>query len=362
LPFSEPCPSYQKPYCIVSGYSLTISYARVGDKIEVTINSSANIDLIYIWEMISDFEYISFQTETPCSTIFLTNQSSVNASVTFGLSSGIYNLKNYDLNIDKSVTIPNRFDCEMSRDYTYFVQSGGATLHTLNYGNSLNELSVTAYFNDNDLFIQIAQVGFETLGLLFSIDGVNYQSESFFEDLDSGTYTLYIKDIYGCQKTFIVINNGESNGNITTPYSDISESNSLRFVRRVNRENCGNYKNQFNTLSCEENVQIPNQFIQLFQSCDIIKTQVKTSYQNVEVGAGNTEIIAEKILANIGLEDKRDCTYYSYNNQLAILFTTGNTYNYDTTDINGTYELNAVAGEKIPVGSVSKSSAQCLTR
>jgi len=99
---------------------------------------------------------------------------------------------------------------------------------------------------------------------------------------------------------------------------------------------------------------MPNKFTQLFQACDTIKTQVKTSYQNVEVYAKDnagvfTEIVATKIVNNIQLEDKRDCTYYTYNGQLAVLFTSGNTYDYDTTDINGTYDLN---GALPPYGTV----------
>lgn len=68
----------------------------------------------------------------------------------------------------------------------------------------------------------------------------------------------------------------------------------MRFIKRVTHENCGNYKNQFNTLSCEENLQIPNKFTQLFQGCDTIKTQVKTSYQNVEVYAKIMPVLLQK--------------------------------------------------------------------
>jgi len=334
---------------IVGGYNTSIDYAIVDNTIEVTITSDAPANQIYVWELVSDYEYISFRTATPCETIFLSNQSSVNALPIFAQTPGNYILRNTTLATNKAVTIPNYFDCELQRNYSYMLKTTGDTL-ILSFGffDSLSEINVNAYFTENNLIINILQDGYEFLGLLFSINGVDYQAEPLFEDLEIGTYTLRIKDIYGCERTFTVINNGETNGNVTVPYHYVSEENSLRFVRLVDHQNCGNYKNVFNTLSCAENVQIPYRFTQLFQSCDIdIRTQIKTSYQNIEAYSkdndGNlVEIIAEKIVNNIGLEDKRDCIYYSYDGKLAVLFLTGNTYDYNTTDINGTYELNGL--------------------
>ena len=332
----------------VGGYSLTISYLRVVDRIEVTIDSSAPANLITVWEMISDYDYISFQTETPCSTIFLTNQSSANASVIFGQTSGNYLIRNYDTLTNKAVTIPSRFDCEIeNRDNSYALQSsGGTTILTFGFSDSLNPINIIAYFSNNNLIITISQVGYELLGLLFSIDGTTFQTEPLFEDLASGDYTVTVKDIYGCQKTVEVTNSGQSNLNTVTPYAFISEANSLRFVDIVDHGNCGNYKNIYNTLSCAENLQIPYKYIQRFQTCDTnILTQIKTSYQNIEAYAidtdGNeTELTAVKIVTNIGLEDKRDCQYYTYNGKLAVLFTSGNTYEYGTTTVTGTYTLD----------------------
>jgi hypothetical protein len=78
----------------------------------------------------------------------------------------------------------------------------------------------------------------------------------------------------------------------------------------------------------------------LFQSCDYIRTQLLTSYENVAVAIGDTEIIPTKIVRNIGIEDRRDAYYFVYNGSLAVMFTSGNTYDYGTTNVNGTYELN----------------------
>jgi len=213
--------------------------------------------------------------------------------------------------------------------------------------NSLSAIDDICLIIQNNT-VRVEKKADVALSLIFSINGIDYQTEPIFEDVDTGNYTLYAKDRLGCIKSISITNNGETNGNITTPYVFVSESNSLRFIRRLTWQNCGNYKNIFNTLSCEENQDLkPNRFIQLFQSCDTIGTQIKTSYQNIEVYAKDnlgieTELTANKIVSNIGISDKRDCTYYTFEGKLAVLFTFGNIYDYDSTDIIGTYELNGL--------------------
>lgn len=335
------------------GYLTTVSYARVGNKIEATVTSSAANDLISFWEVLCDDDYILIITADPCRAIFLSNATSVNAEPIFALTPGNYEIKNINLNTITNVVIPSTFDCIFLKGFSYAIQQGGATLLTFNVTASISILNLNLILTDNTLVINV--VGTYAV-LEFSLDGITYQSETVFTDIPLGDSTLYVRDSYHCVKTFTITNNGETNGNETTPYTYISESNSLRFIKRVTHENCGNYKNQFNTLSCEENLQIPNKYTQLFQTCDTIKTQIKTSYDNIEVYAKDsngdfTEIIAEKIVNNIGVSDKRDCTYYTYNGQLAVLFTSGNTYDYDTTDINGTYQLNGLLPDYGVVGT-----------
>jgi len=340
----------------VGGFSTTITYARIGNTIEVTITQGTGPSLISFWKMISDFEYVSFKTETPCETVFLTNQSSANAIPIFGFDTGIYNIKNTDLNTNLGTRIPDKFSIEYQRNFSYALQQSGATLINFGFDDALNILNVNAFFSENTLNVNVFQDNLESLGLLYSINGTDYQTESIFADLDLGNYTVYLKDVYGCIKTINVTNNGNTNGNVAAPFYYISESNSLRSVRRVQHQNCGNYKNVFNTLSCEENLPIANRYIQLFQSCDIITEQIKTSYENIEVFTkdtdGNlTELTANKIVNNIQIEDKRDCIYYSFENRLAVLFITGNLYEYDTTTITGTYELNGLLPEYGIVGT-----------
>ena len=339
------------------GYMTTISYARVNDTIEVTITSTAPESNITFWEMLSDDDYIFLRPENPCEAIYLSNGTSVNAETIFALSNAYwlnYQIKNIELNTLKDVVIPSRFDCLFQKGYSYAIQQSGATLLTFNVTASITIANLNLVIINNTLTIGLVA---SNAILEYSLDGITWQEETIFNDIPVGENTLYVRDTYRCLKQFAITNNGDTNGNVTTPYTYISESNSLRFIKRVNHENCGNYKNQFNTLSCEENTQIANKYIQLFQTCDIdIKTQIKTSYQNIEIYAKDsdnnfTEIVAEKVVNNIGISDKRDCTYYTYNGQLAVLFTSGNLYDYNTTDIIGNYELNGLLPDYGVVGT-----------
>jgi len=336
------------------GYLTTLSYARVNDTIEVTINSTAPESNITFWEMLSDDDYVFLRPSNPCQAIYLSNGTSVNAEPIFALDSGNYQIKNVQLNQITNVSIPTTFDCLFQKGYTYAIMQGGASLLFFNVTASVTEFNLNLVLTNNTLTIELVA---SNAILEYSLDGTTWQSETIFNDVPEGENTLYVRDVYRCVKEFTITNNGDTNGNVTTPYTYISESNSLRFIKRVNHENCGNYKNQFNTLSCEENTQIANKYIQLFQTCDIdIKTQIKTSYQNIEIYAKDsdnnfTEIVAEKVVNNIGISDKRDCTYYTYNGQLAVLFTSGNLYDYNTTDIIGNYELNGLLPDYGVVGT-----------
>lgn len=335
----------------VGGYLVNMSYARVGNTIEIIVNSNAPENLITFFNVYSSNVFLRLTAESPCEYAYISNQTIGDsaADILNNLDYNFYTLRNNTLNVNEQFVtiIPNFINTRISRGYNYSIISvpEGEIKLTFDIAKSISESNLNAYFSNNNLYVNILG----TTGIIsfdYSIDGTTYQSSNIFEDLSVGDYTLYIRDSLGCIKTFLVSNSGQENGNNLSPYTYISESNSLRFIKRVTHENCGNYKNQFNTLSCEENVSIANKYLQLFQSCDTdIKTQIKTSYDSVEVYAKDndgifTELTATKVVSNIGISDKRDCTYYSFENQLAVLFTNGNLYDYNTTDVIGTYQLN----------------------
>lgn len=336
------------------GYLTTLSYARVNDTIEVTINSTAPANLITIWEMLSDDDYILLRPDNPCEAIYLSNGTSANASPIFALASGNYQIRNVQLNQITNVTIPSTFDCLFQKGYSYAIMQGGSSLLFFNVTASVSIANLNLVLINNTLTIDLVA---SNAVLSYSLDGLTWQSETIFTNIPLGDGILYVQDVYLCVKQFNFTNNGDTNGNVTIPYTYISESNSMRFIKRVTHGNCGNYKNQFNTLSFEENVAIANKYTQLFQNCDTdIKTQLKTSYDNVEIYAKDntgtfTEITATKIVRNIGISDKRDCTYYTFNGNLAVLFTAGNIYDYDTTDVIDTYVLNGALPDYGVVGT-----------
>lgn len=346
------------------GYGATVSYARVNNTIEVTITCDISDSSPYMgisfFEMISDYDYVSLRTDTPCVFAYLNNQTVSSYASINALPEGFYFLKNNDLNTYVAeMHVPNVFELNLVRGYSYSILDKDTfeILFTFTIYPSVTTYNVFSSVTNNQLIINISGInGYVESNYLFSIDGTTYQSSNVFDGLDIGMYTYYIKDSLGCIKTFTIYNDGSTNSNINTPYTYISESNSIRFANRVVHQNCGNYKNVFNTLSCEENVAIANKYLQLFQTCDTIKTQIKTSYDNVEVYAKDsdgtfTEIIAEKIVNNIQVEDKRDCNYFSYNGKLCVYYTNGNTYNYDTTTVSGTYQLNGTLPDYGVVGT-----------
>jgi hypothetical protein len=343
----------------VGGYLTEINYLRINDTIQIQIETSATTGQpVTFWNLISDFNYVTFRSILPCEIVYLTNESVSNASAIYSLANGSYQLKNTSIGLSQNSIVPSKFVTELRRSFNYVIQQSFITVLNVDNGYlPLNILNVDPFFTSGTLNVNVLQPNVTNLSLTYSIDGTTFQTSPIFTGLADGNYTISIKDVYGCLQTINVTNTGSTNSNVVTPYSFISESNSIRFIKKVEHQNCGNYKNVFNTLSCNENVQIANKFIQLFQSCDNdIRTQILSSYDSLECYAkdidGNlTLLTASKIVNNIALEDKRDAIYYALNGSLAVLFLSGNTYDYGTTNINGTYDLNGLLPEFGTVGT-----------
>lgn len=190
----------------------------------------------------------------------------------------------------------------------------------------------------------------DTTGLVleYSLDNINWKSSGDFSGLAAGNFTAYIKDQLGAfiTKNFIVAD-FETVGTgigVSIPYSDLpSKSNSFRFAKVVDTSIA---KNDENTLSCElPYIQTPRKEIQLFQSNDIITTQIKTNYETItttviDEDLNETTYPAVKKTDFIGLKDKRDAIKYDLGNGLTgVYFTSGNKYDFDTEAITDTYSL-----------------------
>lgn len=191
----------------------------------------------------------------------------------------------------------------------------------------------------------------------YSLDNVTYYDiGSSIIGISPGDYTLYIRDNIGCSIT-IPLTVDEFTPNLID-YSailEVSNVNSIRFKKDAVWSNCGTLKTINNTLSFEErDRRVVNNFVQLFQKCDTIKTQIKSNYTTneaflIDENGDETELIVVKKTDNMNKTDVRDAKVFeittsSYLGRLGIRFDSGQTYDPDTLVTNGTYNL----GNNIP--------------
>jgi hypothetical protein len=188
----------------------------------------------------------------------------------------------------------------------------------------------------------------------YSLDNTNWFSSGYFNNLDEGDYTLYIRDNIGCKvtKSFSI---SEFTPNLLD-YNSLCEISNLNSIRYKENVTWNDYvlKTPFNTLSFEENVKLPNKsFTQLFVKDDIVTTQIKTNYETVTAklidNEGNeTSLLVEKKTDNMNIYDVRDGVVdsVSYNNSsyTGIKFSGGKTYNSSTLEETGDYNI----GENVP--------------
>lgn len=242
---------------------------------------------------------------------------------------------------------PFVFDAQRETTYTIIVENaeGQQSKQIIKAPSILNaeKFSVSIVNSPNGATVSIAP--FDQIGLLieYSLDGLNWKSESVFSGLDVGSFTLYVRDQLGCSftKPFEVVEFG-----IYTPYFYISKSNSIRFANRITWGDSANYKNDENTLGCEVDEEHAYCGRQNFKTANVITTQFKSNYglntaKVIKSDLSEVDIPIVKITKNIGIKDKRDARKYNLgNNKTGIYFTYGNIYNFDTNTSEGTHYLN----------------------
>lgn len=199
------------------------------------------------------------------------------------------------------------------------------------------------------------------LDLEFSIDNITWQSSNFFDGFPEGNYTCYVRDQYGCSTTldFTVTEFG-----LTSSFFYISKANSIRTANRIDFGDAGNYKNDENTLSCEADVPQPFKETQLFQSADVVTTQLKSNYSSniatvIRENGDEIDIPVVKLSNYLGVKDSRDARKYDLGNGLTgIYFLTGNIYDFNTGlptgenhYLNGSLPIWAKSGNYIKVDS-----------
>lgn len=217
-----------------------------------------------------------------------------------------------------------------------------------------DNFEITANNSPNGGTAVIVPIGLSGLVLEYSLNNIDWQSENVFSGLTVGDYTAYIRDNFGCStsKPFVV-----DEFNITEPYFYISKANSLRFAERVEWNDVTVFKTDENTLSCESDVKLPYQEIQDFKTEDVITTQFKSNYatntvKTIDSAGVETNVPIYKKSNNIGIKDKRQAIKYNLgNSKTGIYFSAGNTYDFDTNVVNGSYVLNGGVPEWGRIGN-----------
>lgn len=223
----------------------------------------------------------------------------------------------------------------------------------------LNDQNFSLKINNspNGATVLIENVNTTGLELEYSLDNTVWKTLNAFNGLGVGNYTLYVRDQLGAsfEKQFEITEFG-----IYTPYFYISKSNSFRFANRITFGDSENYKNDENTLSNEafaKDSTLAYCEIQQFQSADIITTQFKSNYSSnvatiVKSDLSEVNIPVIKKTNNIGIKDKRDARKYNLGNgKTGVFFRSGNTYDYTTGSISGTYLLNGLLPEWAQIGN-----------
>lgn len=202
------------------------------------------------------------------------------------------------------------------------------------------------------------------LTLEYSIDNTTWQTANFFDSLGEGSYTIYVRDSFGCNvsKSFSV----EAFG-VTDPYTHISKSNSLRWAKRSVGGVDTDRRIDENRLSSEDRTEVVHQVAQRFLNTDIIVEQIRSNFETntLTVHKPNGETILlqpQKITNNLRLKDRRDARKYNFgDSKMAVYFTTGKTYDYDTgSDLSVDYTLNGGLPEWAVIGNYAKVDTSWL--
>lgn len=174
----------------------------------------------------------------------------------------------------------------------------------------------------------------------FSLDNVNWQQKNIFEGLSKGNYILYVQDNFSCKKqlSFTVLEN-----NFGSPFAFLSKENSIRFI-----EPFEGYNTDENRSFCNSTAKINYGFVQQFLNSDIITTQFKSNFNDINVhvidqlSGSITFIPLNKLSNNIGLKAKYNQVkkYKISNTQFGIYFESGQILDYDNNNVIDSYELN----------------------
>ena len=245
----------------------------------------------------------------------------------------------------------NPFDLDVLRGTTVLVTCESATGIASQSVQTPAVLSIATtqvniVSNPNGGDVNITHDSSYLLTLEYSLNNVDWQTSNSFSGLGEGNYTVYVRDQFGCSIAInFAITIFTPDISVTVPFDYVAKELSVRFKKNETWDFCSIYRNEENTLSCEEKVETAYPYIHKFQTCDNIKLQFLSNYETLSANVIKEDETKDalnivKVSNNLGAEDKRDARYYNLENgQTGVYYVSGNTYDYSTGSVTGTYEL-----------------------
>lgn len=214
---------------------------------------------------------------------------------------------------------------------------------------SFDSVSVVESFSGATItLITDRQIADVDITFTYSIDDVTYGASNIFYSVPPGSYTAYVLDNLGCKKSlpFTVVGVTVDK---PAPFFWIEDINPFKMYERTIFSPCGERPNFNNSPIIDQgywNIEKKN-YLQLAQQCDINTMQIKSTYDNNALDIINCAgevvdtISVNLVKQNILLKDNRDCQIKSGGDgKTNIYYISGNTYEPDTTTINGTYQIS----------------------
>lgn len=196
--------------------------------------------------------------------------------------------------------------------------------------------------------------------LEYSLNDSDWFSSNTFTGQTSGSYTVYVRDQYGCKKQidYVVTDSGARE-----PFLFISKANSISFSEVNTWDNDTIFKNDENTLSYEALTDIKYCQPLLFNKTDSPRVQFKSNFSTQTVvirdeSKNEIALTVEKMTSNLSRFSRLDAYYYKYKDgYTGIYFESGDTY--DELNVkNGEYTLNgnlpdfAIKGQYVAIDGI----------
>lgn len=174
--------------------------------------------------------------------------------------------------------------------------------------------------NGATVSFDVAFISPHLLPLEYSIDDLSYSEENVLTGQPAGTYTVYVKDVFGCKTSKVYTLDGDSTVTEVI-FKTPSEINPFRWARVEDGK-----KNRYNTLSFNQVKDVPYIFSHLVLEDDEPINQIKTNAKYLKItaldcyGGESTELSPIKRSNHIGRHFKSTATQISTENDLLGLY------------------------------------------